>query len=44
MLLLWTVATMFLIGTSYCCPYDPKDQKLISVLPPEGTFEAFYPP
>jgi hypothetical protein len=35
---------MFLIGTSYCHPYDPKDEKLISVLPHEGTFEGFYPP
>jgi hypothetical protein len=44
MLLLWTVATIFLVGTSYCRPYDPTDQKLSSVLPPEGMFEAFYPP
>ncbi|XP_037941994.1 uncharacterized protein LOC119674909 [Teleopsis dalmanni] len=26
---------------SYC--YDPNDTKILSVLPPEGMFEAFYP-
>jgi hypothetical protein len=44
MLLLWTVAMTLLIGASYCFPYDPDDKKLVSVLPPNGTFEAFYPP
>lgn len=24
-------------------PYDPNDKEIALVLPPEGTFEAFYP-
>jgi len=43
MLMFFTVATALLVGATYCRPYDPEDQKLVSVLPPEGTFEAFYP-
>ncbi|KDR21709.1 hypothetical protein L798_02766 [Zootermopsis nevadensis] len=43
MLLLWVFVTTLLIRTSYCFPYDPEDKKLVSVLPQEGTFEAFYP-
>ncbi|KAJ6644590.1 hypothetical protein Bhyg_09559 [Pseudolycoriella hygida] len=27
----------------WCHPYDPTDKEILSVLPPEGSFEAFYP-
>lgn len=39
------VYLLFVI-TVYLCvavPYDPNDVEISSVLPPEGTFEAFYP-
>lgn len=32
-----------LIAPSMCRPYDPEDGDLESVLPSDGTFEAFYP-
>jgi hypothetical protein len=43
LLLVWAAAIAFVVGVSYCRPYDPDDEKLASVLPTEGTFEAFYP-
>lgn len=26
-----------------CRPYDPTDKEIAMIIPPEGTFEAFYP-
>nr|CAD7607810.1 unnamed protein product [Timema genevievae] len=41
---LWTCALVVLTcRLARCWPYDPEDEKLSSVLPPEGMFEAFYP-
>lgn len=31
------------IVTALSAPYDPTDKEILSVLPPEGSFEAFYP-
>lgn len=32
-----------LYQTTWSIPYDPTDKEILSVLPPEGSFEAFYP-
>ena len=37
------VIGVLLVTFVSCRPYDPEDEKLPSVLPPEGMFEAFYP-
>lgn len=42
LLLLWLAAAVTLVVRA--APYDPEDPKLESVLPPKGTFEAFYQP
>ncbi|KAG4071217.1 hypothetical protein HA402_008952 [Bradysia odoriphaga] len=37
-IILCTFATV-----TWSVPYDPTDKEIWSVLPPEGSFEAFYP-
>lgn len=37
-----TVWCILMVGLNVTA-YDPTDEKLSSVLPPNGTFEAFYP-
>ncbi|PSN35979.1 hypothetical protein C0J52_14377 [Blattella germanica] len=43
LLVQFAVVYLFLVGSVFGRPYDPEDQKLPSVLPPDGMFEAFYP-
>lgn len=32
-----------LYHSTWSIPYDPTDKEILSVLPPEGSFDAFYP-
>lgn len=34
---------ILLMAICVCLAYDPDDPKVESVIPPAGTFEAFYP-
>jgi hypothetical protein len=37
------VIMMTVWTTTFAKPYDPTDKDIETILPPEGTFEAFYP-
>ncbi|KAJ8971911.1 hypothetical protein NQ314_000482 [Rhamnusium bicolor] len=39
----YTGTAILFLGILLTSAYDPNDPELSSVLPPRGTFEAFYP-
>ncbi|KAG5891777.1 hypothetical protein JTB14_006965 [Gonioctena quinquepunctata] len=40
---MWVFIVLILNLTYFALAYDPDDPDVSSVLPPKGTFEAFYP-
>ncbi|XP_055700784.1 uncharacterized protein LOC129800443 [Phlebotomus papatasi] len=43
MLRLLVLCILLVLSCHLASSYDPTDKEISSVLPPEGTFEAFYP-
>lgn len=41
--LAWCMMVCILCSYAWCNPYDPSDKEISAVLPPDGSFEAFYP-
>lgn len=42
-LVVLTIAINLRVLSAYPQPYDPEDKEIESIIPKDGTFEAFYP-
>lgn len=42
-MLLLVIVLVTIVKVTFCMPYDPTDKEIATVIPQDGTFEAFYP-